>query len=197
MRICFIGDSFVNGTGDDDCLGWAGRLCSQARRRGRDITLYNLGVRRDTSADIAARWEQEARARLPPEHDGRLVFSFGINDCVHDVAGRPRVAEDQAVVHARSILTRALAWRPTLMIGPPSTADAELDLRVRRLSDRIGLLCHDLRVPFLSSWDHVANSDAWRQEALRGDGVHPNREGYALLFSLVSSWPAWRDWVEE
>lgn len=26
MRICFIGDSFVNGTGDDTCLGWVGRI---------------------------------------------------------------------------------------------------------------------------------------------------------------------------
>ena len=25
MRICFFGDSFVNGTGDDECLGWVGR----------------------------------------------------------------------------------------------------------------------------------------------------------------------------
>ena len=64
MRICFIGDSFVNGTGDDDCLGWTGRICSAARRRGRDITLYNLGIRRDTTADIAARWEREAKSGL-------------------------------------------------------------------------------------------------------------------------------------
>ena len=34
MRICFIGDSFVNGTGDDDCLGWAGRLGAGARPGG-------------------------------------------------------------------------------------------------------------------------------------------------------------------
>lgn len=32
MRICFIGDSFVNGTGDPECLGWAGRICVTARK---------------------------------------------------------------------------------------------------------------------------------------------------------------------
>ena len=42
MRICFFGDSFVNGTGDDDCRGWPGRLCAEARQRGCDVTLYNL-----------------------------------------------------------------------------------------------------------------------------------------------------------
>jgi acyl-CoA thioesterase-1 len=55
IRICFIGDSYVHGTGDDDCLGWAGRLCAAARRAGHNVTYYNLGVRRETSADIACR----------------------------------------------------------------------------------------------------------------------------------------------
>ncbi|MDY6901411.1 MAG: lipase, partial [Cyanobacteriota bacterium] len=26
MRICFVGESFINGTGDPECLGWAGRI---------------------------------------------------------------------------------------------------------------------------------------------------------------------------
>ena len=81
IRVCFFGDSFVNGTGDDACLGWVGRACAAGRRRGVDLTCYNLGIRRDTSADVPQRWEREAQARLPPEHDGRLVFSFGANDC--------------------------------------------------------------------------------------------------------------------
>ena len=195
MRICFIGDSFVNGTGDDDCLGWAGRLCAEARQRSRDITLYNLGIRRDTSGDIAARWEREATARLPAEHDGRLVFSFGVNDCVHETAGWPRVSEDLAVANARSILARAQARWPTLMIGPPCTGEAALDLCVKRLSGRIGLLCEELSVPFLPVFKHVEGRDSWRREAERGDGIHPNREGYSLIYDAVLMWQPWRDWV--
>jgi hypothetical protein len=53
MRICFVGDSLVNGTGDPVGLGWVGRACAAARRRGHEVTCYNLGIRRDTSADIA------------------------------------------------------------------------------------------------------------------------------------------------
>ncbi|HZC55143.1 MAG TPA: hypothetical protein VE396_03730 [Xanthobacteraceae bacterium] len=30
IRICFFGDSMVNGTGDDACLGWVGRICAAA-----------------------------------------------------------------------------------------------------------------------------------------------------------------------
>ena len=195
MRICFIGDSFVAGAGDDDCLGWPGRLCAAARQAGHDLTLYNLGIRRDTSADIAARWEAEARARLPPEHDGRLVFLFGVNDCVEDTPGHPRVPPDATLDNACRILARARSWRPTLMIGPPRTGDAALDRRVGTLSARLAPLCAEIGVPFLPIWDALAGTVAWRREARSGDGIHPNREGYAELAALVGAWPAWRGWM--
>jgi hypothetical protein len=101
VSICFFGDSMVNGTGDDACLGWVGRICAAARRSGRDLTCYNLGVRRDTTADVLARWQREAEAWLPSEHDGRLVFSFGANDCCpgEDIGG-VRVAPGRALANA-------------------------------------------------------------------------------------------------
>lgn len=55
IRICFVGDSFVNGIGDERALGWAGRLCAAANARGVPVTYYNLGVRRNTSKDILLR----------------------------------------------------------------------------------------------------------------------------------------------
>ena len=55
-RICFIGDSFVQGTGDPECLSWVGRVAAKAQAAGWKITSYNLGVPRDTSRDILARW---------------------------------------------------------------------------------------------------------------------------------------------
>jgi lysophospholipase L1-like esterase len=66
-RICFVGDSFVNGTGDPECLGWTGRICALACQKGHDVTYYNLGVRRETSTDIATRWRDEVSRRLPEE----------------------------------------------------------------------------------------------------------------------------------
>jgi acyl-CoA thioesterase I len=195
MRICFIGDSFVNGTGDDDCLGWAGRLCVEARQRGRDITLYNLGVRRDTSGDVLARWEQEAAARLPAQYDGRLVFSFGVNDCVSEPTGLPRVSEDSAIANSRAILTRAQARWPTLMIGPPRTAHAEMDLRLKRLSDRFEPLCKELSVPYLPLFEHAGGDALWQREVAQGDGVHPNRGGYSQIYDAILMWQPWCDWV--
>src|SRR5215472_17715351 len=117
MRICFIGDSLVNGTGDPTLLGWVGRVCAAGRRRGHDITCYNLGIRGDTTTDIAARWEDESARRLPDGVDGRLIFSFGANDCVTE-NGTPRVDPERALANARSVLEEARQRHPTLMLGP-------------------------------------------------------------------------------
>jgi lysophospholipase L1-like esterase len=197
VRVCFFGDSFVNGTGDDDCLGWVGRLCAAERHRGEDLTLYNLGVRRDTSADIRRRWRGEATARLASDGEGRLVFSFGLNDCAPGPHGAaPRVSAEEGVDNARAILAEAADWLPTLMIGPPPVTDsADRNQDVIARSERLAGLCSKLRVPFLSTVTFArAIYPTWRAEADAGDGIHPNAESYAALADLVRRWPAWQAW---
>jgi lysophospholipase L1-like esterase len=198
MRVCFFGDSFVNGTGDDDGLGWVGRVVAAARQAGRDLTGYNLGIRRDTSADVAARWKGEARVRLPAECDGRLVFSFGANDCgSNGVDDRPRVALAESLAHAEAILEKAHHWLPTLMIGPGVIAShGEANARVCALSEDYAKLCERLGVPYLEICHLTLASPLWMDEATSGDGAHPNRGGYALLAHAVSNWAPWRAWMD-
>ena len=196
LRICFFGDSMVNGTGDDACLGWVGRAGAAARRGGCDLTLYNLGVRRDTSADVRARWRAEAEARLPPGHDGRLVFSFGANDgCIADDGTGVRVPTAETLANANAILTPAIAWRPTLMVGPFPICDSAVDRRTAALSAALGDLCDRLGVPYFAPFPLAAGSDIWAREVAAGDGAHPNAGGYALVAEAFAAWPAWRAWV--
>jgi acyl-CoA thioesterase I len=197
MRICFFGDSFVNGTGDDDGLGWVGRVVARARQSGCDMTAYNLGIRRDTSADVAARWMEEARRRLSPEHHGRLVFSFGANDCMaSDDASLPRLAPEVSLANAAAVLTAARRWLPTLMIGPPAVADNRAaNQRIGALSTEYSRLCDDLGVPYLDMCRVTLAASVWAEEALAGDGVHPNRGGYSLVADAVVNWTAWSVWT--
>lgn len=98
MRICFVGDSMVNGTGDPEYLGWVGRVLRDERKRRAELTGYNLGIRRDTSAQIRARWSAEVTCRLPAEFEGRVVFSFGVNDCVQEVDPARSLANAEAIL---------------------------------------------------------------------------------------------------
>jgi acyl-CoA thioesterase-1 len=196
LRICFFGDSMVNGTGDDACLGWVGRACAAARRGGRDVTCYNLGIRRDTSEDVLIRWESEAKARLPPEHEGRLVFSFGANDACLGADGAVRVTAERAVLNAEAILTVAMTWRPTLMVGPFPVCDPIADIGVADLSARFSALCARMGIPFLPVIDIASSSEAWAREVAAGDGAHPNEQGYALVAEAFARWDAWRAWID-
>jgi lysophospholipase L1-like esterase len=195
VRICFFGDSFINGTGDDECLGWVGRLCAVERRAGADLTVYNLGIRRDTSEDILRRWKPEAAVRLPVDSDGRLVFSFGVNDLApDDELGRPRISEGASLQNAHDILSEASAWRPTLMMGPlPVTSSQARNDQIRSYSEQLSGLCASLGVPYFDPAPFAAEVyETWRKEADAGDGIHPNAESYSALASAIHRWRPWR-----
>ena len=195
LRLCFVDDSFVNGTGDPECLGWAGRVCADASRAGHDITCYNLGVRRETSADIAARWRDEVVRRLPQGIDGRVIFSFGVNDTTAE-DGRPRVAFADSLTHPSRILTDAARSYPVLMVGPPPIADAAQNERIARLSIALAPVCHEAGVPYLAVFDALLATPAWMTEAAAGDGAHPRAGGYGALATLVEAWAPWRSCVD-
>lgn len=190
IRICFIGDSFVNGTGDPEKLGWAGRLCAAAENETREITCYNLGVRRETSSDILARWEKECAARLPEGSDNRLVFSFGVNDCVMEGEAL-RVQPDETVANARRILTRAAKKYPVLLIGPPPIDGAEINERIQNLDRSLRALCSETGIPYLSIFEPLAALPVWNEEVASNDGAHPRSAGYVELARLIASWEAW------
>lgn len=197
IRICFLGDSFTAGAGDDTLLGYPGRLCSDLRtNHGLDITCYNLGIRRDTSTDILNRWEREVNARLKRnEHfNGRLVFSFGTNDNVFE-NGERRVSTATTLANAKSILTEAKEMWPTAMLGPPWTSVEDIDERNGDLSRELETLCDEIGVPFLPLYESLKGNGVWAREAEAGDGIHPDAGGYGLISKAVAEWDAWEEFV--
>ena len=196
IRACFFGDSFVNGVGDATGRGWVGRVASLARAEGIDLTTYNLGVRRDTSADILSRWQSEAAARLPSDAAGRLCFAFGTNDCSDGGAGAPRVAADDALANAKAILLMAMATAPTIMLGPlPALEDPATDERIAAYDGKLASLCRDLRVPYLPCFEAMRSNAEWKEGAARGDGTHPGTAGYERLAWYVWDWMPFRTWL--
>ena len=142
----------VNGVGDAEGLGWRGRAVAAALGAGVELTAYDLGVRRDTSADVRARWEREALARFPPGTERRLLFAFGTNDCAtggEDGARGPRVAPEDALANADAILARARELAPTVMVGPAPVLDDEaVDARIQALEPDLRAVADRHGVPF-------------------------------------------------
>jgi lysophospholipase L1-like esterase len=192
LRICFVGDSLVNGTGDPACLGWTGRVCAAACDAGHDITYYNLGIRRATSADIHGYWRDEVTRRLPEGIAGRVVFSFGVNDAT-ELDGSLRVPQETTLNLARAVLTDAQRTWPVLLVGPTPVLDTAHNRRIVHLSDGLAALAAEMGVAYLPVFEVLSRSGVWLDEVRRNDGAHPRARGYAELAQCVQSWPAWRE----
>lgn len=195
IRICFVGDSFVNGTGDRTYLGWTGRLCMGLAAQGLAVTHYNLGVRRDTSIDIWKRWEQETSVRLPVGCDNRVVFSFSTNDTTWE-DGQQRVYPIDSLRHCRRILTTANQQYPVLMISPPPIADPKQNTLTKKLCEDFGLTCWELKIPYLDIFTPLSQSKSWHEAVMVGDGSHPGAEGYAEIADLIQEWSVWQHWFD-
>lgn len=191
MRLIAFGESFVVGAGDPDHLGWVGRAIVGRR----EISLYNLGIRRETSDLLAARWEGEARLRLVDYEPMRIVFSFGCNDS-HLEDGAPRVAVAQTLKTARAMLTGARALAPVLMVGPPPVADPGVCARTEALNAALLDLCARLRIPFIDVFRPLEAGGVWQAEAAAWDGAHPGAAGYQQMADLVAAHPAWRRFTQ-
>lgn len=191
MRLIAFGDSMVAGAGDPEHLGWVGRAVS----RRRDITLYNLGVRRETSANIALRWESETRPRLTPDEPMRIVVSFGINDA-HLVNDTLRVTHADSLKNAHAILTGAGKLCPVLMVGPPPVVDPGVCARLEGLNESFNGLATRLGVPFIDVLRPLMADGIWQAEAAAWDGAHPGAGGYQQMADLVSAHPAWRSFTQ-
>ena len=209
MRICFVGDSITAGQGDTESLGWPGRLCSLAMKNGHEVTCYNLGIRGDTSFDIADRWRMECSRRLPENAKCGIVFMFGVNDmAVQDNDGE-RVSMVSSLKNAHAIFSAAIKKHRRLWIGPtPVRKSVALNashlgvtyrfdsLRNANLNKAYRDLAAELKVPFLDLHELISGSPEWSHVLEQGDGVHPTPLGYEFLADAVESWPAWRNWFE-
>lgn len=189
-RVYFVGDSYVVGIGDPERRGWVGRVADRSDRDGLPITVYNLGVRRDTSDDIARRWASEVGARRVAGSEDRMVVAFGVNDAAAALPAERSVANLRAV--AREAVTLRL---PVLIVGPPPVEDGAQNRRIGALDTRLAAAAAELGLPYVGVYAALAADPRWTGEVERGDGSHPGAQGYALLAELVA--PTWRRWLRD
>ncbi|MEX1296930.1 MAG: GDSL-type esterase/lipase family protein [Candidatus Limnocylindrales bacterium] len=208
LRVCIVGDSIVSGTGDDAALGWTGRVAAAALGGGADLTLYSLGVRGDTSREVAARWRAEVGARLPATFPRALVFAYGLNDCAvrtwDDGRQERRVPQAETEGITRTLLRDAGAVGPVGFVGPapvdderdgpqlvPGVRQRVSNDEVEAMDRRLAAIASELDVPYLAVFSTLRHEARWQAALRAGDGVHPTAIGYAALAELVGEWSFW------
>ncbi len=194
VRVCVLGDSFTAGVGDPTGAGWVGPVATAARGAGWDLTAYALGVRRDSSVDVARRWLAETGWRLRNGDRYGVVLAVGLNDVVLQ-DGRSQVSPERSLAAVAEVLDGASArgW-PALAVGPPPVSDAQESARAAGLSATMASSCAARSVPFVDTTG-LAADPVWVAEVAAGDAYHPSTRGYARLAALVE--PVFQRWLAE
>lgn len=181
----FFGDSLVAGVGDPTGGGWVARIVSACFEAGIEVTAYNLGVRRETSVEIAARWRSEAMPRMLPDAEHRIVLSFGTNDTTleHSAVRVPGARSRQMLTQLLDDI-EALGFAP-LLISPAPVDDVAQNRRIADLSISFSKICGERGTPFIDVLEPLVESSMWMSEVSASDGAHPGAAGYETLAQIL------------
>lgn len=179
----FFGDSLTLGVNDHTMPGgWVSRLALLGRREKLfaypPATFYNLGARRQTTADVAARFEAEVQARQMPGIVQRLIFCVGVVDIVGPAGAEPGAVQ-RAAIELEGLLERAKRIAPTLVICPPPVANVEKRQRIARLCAAQLDVCARLGVDYININAALAADPEYMEDLT--DGLHPGPTGNVVM----------------
>jgi lysophospholipase L1-like esterase len=206
-NVCFVGASTVEGVGDEVNLGWPGRL--RRLEQSSDLTFHNLGIRGQSSRQIAERWLSGCAPLLPNERD-IMVVSFGNNDIAELGDGQTRVPFQETIETCAQVIRESSRWRPTYWVGPLPVDEAKMpfyssalqrDLffrnsRIAELNGRFESMATTLDVPYLDLFSVLCGDPSYAEAVASKDGLHPNGNGYQLIAHTIAAWKPWRHVVD-
>ncbi|NDV20741.1 G-D-S-L family lipolytic protein [Pseudodesulfovibrio sp. JC047] len=175
MILCFLGDSLTLGYGDETTLGWPGRITQILKKTGKDVTSYNLGIRKNASICLEQQWLSEVQTRILTDVPLKLVFSFGVADVMNDIA-----LED-TLQAADSVFKTAQKLGEVLFIGPTPVLNSEINGHIKTIGTAISTRCTQMDIPCVLPFDSMECSAVYEQALSNGDSVHPTADGYAAI----------------
>ena len=212
IRIGFVGDSITHGTGDETLLGWTYRVGQAEAAKGHDVTVYNLGIRADTSALVEARWDIEVNSRLKAEMNCATVWAIGINDSAHEKTASTdglRVPLDESLDRISRMINTAKSVGPALWVGPTPVIEEMMpidrlpgvvyDFRngvIETYNNAFAKKASEIGVPYLDLYNDLAGDPDWDASLRASDGLHPNADGYVMMAARGTAWDAWRNWFD-
>ena len=173
LTLVALGDSLTQGYGLPPEDGFVPQLQAWLRAQGRDVTVVNAGVSGDTTAGGLARLDW----MLTPETDA-LIVTLGGNDLLRGIDPASSRANLDAILKqttARGLPVLLVAMQAPGNYGPDYKRD--FDAMYPDLATKYGAL---LAPGFFTGMG--AEGDPAKARALmQPDGLHPNREGVALI----------------
>lgn len=189
INICVLGDDLVMNGVDGQDVGWIGRLAESANLAQGPITFYYLGVRGQTSEQVAERLE-ELTVRLPKGADNRLILGFGLADTLM-VDQKPQLSSQASAEALKKIVLATRSHYKMFMVGLAPVYDPQRNSRLKRLNGVYRDMCSKARIPFVDVFATLADDVQYKRELVQGDKVNPGSKGHQKIFDLVANDRAW------
>mgnify|MGYP001764865053 CR=1 FL=1 len=173
MTIAALGDSLTEGYGLPPGEGFVPQLQAWLKDHGADVTVMNAGVSGDTTAGGLSRLDWT----LTPEVKA-LIVTLGGNDLLRGIDPATSRANLDAIL--KGATAKGL---PVLLIGMPAPGNYGPDYKTQfdaiypDLARQYGTLyVESFFAPLGAGGDPAALAPY-----LQADGIHPNRDGVALI----------------
>jgi lysophospholipase L1-like esterase len=179
-----FGDSIVMGLWDDRG-GWPERLWESRSR-----IVYNLGEDGETSEDVSARFESEAKTRAANKNTV-IIFGVGINDSSR-MNGAHRVELAKYIRNMEGLIDSARHFTDKILLVGLAPVDQSKSVPFV-LEKTISFFTADQQ-EYDSALETVGNRKRVRYVSLKNmafenhlseDGVHPLSSGHALIAERV------------
>ncbi len=176
LKVVALGDSLTQGYGLQQGAGFVPQLQNWLVDQGADVQLVNAGVSGDTTAGGAAR----AAWSLSPDTDA-MILALGANDMLRGIdpgTSRANLTQILQVAAAQDV--------EVLLVGMQAPGNFGADYKARFEAIYPELAADFDTLHMESFFEGLGSSDpAQLQGLLQGDGIHPNREGVALIVAAV------------
>lgn len=175
VQVVALGDSLTAGYGLPEGEGFVPQMEAWLREEGADVEIVNAGVSGDTTAGGLARLDWSVS-----EETDAMVVALGGNDLLR---GLP-VASSRANLDAILSQTAGARDMPVLLIGLEAPGNYGPDFQqafngmYADLSEEYATL---LEPNFLGPLVAEVDMSTARSRYMQADGIHPNREGVALI----------------
>lgn len=183
MDIGIWGDSITYGEGDNEGLGWVGRL-----RRSlltTDCCVYNFGVCGDTTEDLLKHFVVEASSIRPDT----IVFAIGINDSkfpANETTNKVTLERFQKNIQELIKFARDYTNK-VYIVGATKVNDTAIRDSGTRFDNEI-IQTYNKYLKEVSSLENlvfIETFDILDIDNDLADGLHPNAQGYEKLYQTL------------
>lgn len=178
VTIAALGDSLTQGYGLIQEDGFVPQLEGWLAERGHEVVILNAGVSGDTTAGGLAR----AAWTLTPDVDAMIV-ALGGNDLLRGIlpeASRENLAGILRAAQEAEVEVLLIGLNAPGNYGPEFQRD--FNAMYPDLAAQFGTLYIE---SFLGALETQASDSRLDQSYMQGDGLHPTREGVALIVEAV------------